>query len=173
MKHLPALLAVLTVLVIVPVLVHAQTPTANFVPLAQSATDGSRLAGLYSSNNLTDYLNKIFTAAIALGAIAAVLRLVYAGYLYMGTDMWSKKGDARVIIGDVTLGILLLLSIWLILNQINPDILKLDALKNVKSVNSQSQGSTAGGSASVYNGVPAATENAGGVPVDQNGTPLQ
>lgn len=114
---------------------HAEL-TTKFVPLADIGSgDSSRLAGLYSSNDLATYINRIFTFAIALGAIGAVLRLSYAGYLYMGSsDMWSSKGEAKKVIGDVTLGLLLLVSIWLILNQINPDILKLNALKSITPV---------------------------------------
>jgi len=126
---------------------HADaTYTAGFVPLADIGSNSSKLSGLYSSANLTDYINKVFTFAISIGAIAAVLRLMYAGYLYMGqSDMWSHKGQAKTIIGDVTLGLLLLLTIYLILNQINPDILTLSALKNIQPVpttSSESTGST-------------------------------
>lgn len=105
---------------------------ATFVPLVQTQQLGSKLTDLYTSQNLSVYINRVFTFAIALGAMAAVLRLVYAGYLYMGSDMWAKKGEARLIIGDVTLGLLLLLSVWLILHQINPDITSLKALQNIK-----------------------------------------
>ena len=111
------------------------TPGANgFVPLA-CVEQSPRLAGLYSSGDLASFVQKLFTFALVVGAIGGVLRLAYAGYLYMGqSDMWSHKGEARKIIGDVTLGLLLLLAIWLILYQINPDILSLRALQNIKPV---------------------------------------
>lgn len=65
----------------------------------------------------------------------AVLRLVYAGYIYMvsGVDSSFSLGKAKGIIGSVVFGLLLLLGIYLILYQINPDILKLNALENIKS----------------------------------------
>lgn len=113
---------------------HAADTTA-FVPLAPVGTGASNLSGLYSSNgDFATYINKVFQFAIAIGAMAAVLRLVYAGYLYMGSaDMWSSKSEAKHIISDVTLGLFLLLAVWLILYQINPDILKLDALRNIQA----------------------------------------
>ena len=89
------------------------------------------LQSVYNSGNLAQYVNTLFTVALSVGAILAVLRIAYAGYLYMATDMWSTKGKAKEILGDVTLGLLLLLSIYLILNQINPEILKLDVLRNI------------------------------------------
>jgi hypothetical protein len=50
------------------------------------------------------------------------------------SDMWSHKGAAKEIIQDVTLGLLLLLGIYLILYQVNPDILTLKALRNITPV---------------------------------------
>jgi len=110
-----------------------------FVPLAE--TSGSKLGQMYStSGDLSNFINGLFKFAIAIGAILAVLRLAYAGYLYMGqADMWSSKGRAREVIKDVTLGLLLLLSIYLILFQINPNILKLKALDVLKNNAAQSQ----------------------------------
>lgn len=104
-----------------------------FVPLVPP-TQSSKLADLYGSSDLSSFVNGLFKFAIAIGAIGAVLRIAYAGYLYMGSDLWSNKGKAKEVIGDVTLGLLLLLSIYLILYQINPNILKLNALKNIQPV---------------------------------------
>ena len=102
----------------------------GFVPLI-CVTQSSKLGNIYGASDLTQYVNGLFKFAIAVGAAAAVLRLAYAGYLYMGTDMWSKKGQAREIISNVTFGLLLLLGVWVILNQINPHILSLNALQNI------------------------------------------
>lgn len=107
---------------------HAQ---GSFVPLAP-APGGSRLGDLYGTTSLGSFINKLFVAALSLGAILAVLRLAYAGYLYMTTDAWGTKGKAKEVIGDVIIGLLLLLSIWLILRQINPQLLDLNVLKNLK-----------------------------------------
>lgn len=114
-----------------------------FVPLV-APNQSSKLGNLYGSSNLSDFVNGLFKFALAVGAIGAVLRIAYAGYLYMGAaDMWSTKSEAKKVLGDVTFGILLLLAIYLILYQINPDILKLTALKNIKPVpKSQSSGAS-------------------------------
>ncbi len=120
---------------VVSAMPHVSYAADGFVPLAK-VTDSSKLGQLYegSSGDLSNFINSLFKFALALGAIAAVLRLAYAGYLYMGqADMWSHKGEAKKIIGDVTLGILLLLGIYLILYEINPDIIKLDALRKVRA----------------------------------------
>ena len=130
---------------ITPALVLAQ---GTFVPLEPISTTKS--GDLYGSGgDISTFLNNLFKFALAIGAIGAVLRLAYAGYLYMGAaDMWSSKSEAKKVMGDVTLGLLLLLSIWLILYQINPDILTLNALKNIKPVQGGSSAPTQTTSAS-------------------------
>ena len=131
------ILALGTLCVCLPFAVHAQ----GFAPLADTPQT-SKLGQLYGSGgNLASFINGLFKFSLAIGAIVAVLRLAYAGYLYMGqSDMWSHKGEAKTIIADVTLGLLLLLSIYLILYQINPGILKLDALKNIKPMEQTTSG---------------------------------
>ena len=92
------------------------------------------LSSLFDPNNsLAQFFNTLFKAAIVIGAILAVLRLGYAGAIYMTTDLPGMKGNAKSIIANAVMGLLLLLAIWLILNQINPQILNLDILQNVKS----------------------------------------
>jgi len=112
--------------------------TKGFVALAETP-GGSRLGNLYESQDLGQFINRLFTAALSLGAILAVLRLAFAGYLYMTTDAWGQKGKAKEVIGNVVLGLLLLLSIWLILKQINPQLLQLDFLKNIRPLPTPAQ----------------------------------
>ncbi len=115
-----------------------------FVPLAETPS-GSKLGNLYTSTtDFSSFVNGAFKFALALGAILAVLRIAYAGYLYMGNDMWSKKGQAKDIIADVTLGLILLLAVYIILYQINPEIVKLDALKRIKPIPESAAGGGAG-----------------------------
>jgi len=92
------------------------------------------LQNVYNTGNLAEYINTLFTTALSIGAILAVLRIAYAGYQYMTTDAWGSKQHAKEILGDVTLGLLLLLSIFLILKQINPELLDLSVLTRVNQV---------------------------------------
>lgn len=99
---------------------------AAFVPLAD-VTNSGKLSTLYNSDqNLASYFNSMFKIAISAGAIIAVIRLGIAGYKYMGGDMWHTKEKAKEDIREVFFGLLLLLSIWIILNQINPNLLNLN-----------------------------------------------
>lgn len=85
------------------------------------------------STSLEAFFNTLFVAAIAIGAALAVLRLSYAGIIYMTTDLITTKQNARQMIADVVLGLIVLLAIWVILFQINPDLLNLDILKSVRT----------------------------------------
>jgi hypothetical protein len=74
----------------------------------------------------------------------AVLRIAYGGYLYMGSaDMWGNKQQAKEAIGDAIVGLLLLFAIYLILNQINPNLLNLNVMSDIKPVSATQTSSTA------------------------------
>ena len=53
-------------------------------------------------------------------------RIVFAGWLYMTTDVWTNKQRARTVLGDALLGLVLIIATALILGQINPNILNLN-----------------------------------------------
>jgi hypothetical protein len=109
---------------------------APFVPIGRDSPDGftAKLFANDQSVNLNSMLSTAFTMALSVGAILAVLRIAYAGYLYMGqADMWSTKGHAKEVFQNAIIGLLILFGIWLILNQINPDILQLDIFRSLKA----------------------------------------
>ena len=113
----------------------------TFVPLAPGVEQSSKLSGLYSSGDLVTFINRLFVFSLTVGAIIAVVRIMIAGYLYMGHgDMWSSLNRAKEILTDVVFGLLLLLAIYLILFQINPNLLNLDVLKSFKSNSSAQSG---------------------------------
>lgn len=88
------------------------------------------LPGLTSgTRTLTDYVNVLFRLAIGIGALIAVIRLVLAGIKYMGDDAFSSKAEAKKDIQAVLVGLLIMLSTYVILNTIWPGILRLDLLK--------------------------------------------
>jgi hypothetical protein len=102
--------------------------TTAFVPLAKDDyAKSQKLSALFSNDpSLVTYLNTLFKFAITVGAILAVLRLLYAGYMYMASDVFTSKEKAKEIFKDVFLGLFLLLSIFIILRQINPNLLNLE-----------------------------------------------
>lgn len=117
----------------------------GFVPL-RKLDESKRFSNLYTDNNLTGYVNKMFLFMIALGAMLAVGRLAYAGWLYMMGDSFGNLKKAKEIVGNVVIGLLLLLSIYLILELINPEILNIKVLDTIKAGSVSSGGGTTGGS---------------------------
>lgn len=107
----------------------------TFVSLTQNDNLGTSLTGVFKSGNgLADFFQGAFTTALVIGAMLAVLRLAYAGWLYMGAaDMWGSKQKAKDVIFNAVLGLLLLISIWIVLNQINPTLLNLNITQTVQA----------------------------------------
>lgn len=97
-------------------------------------TGGDELVTGLFGNGMTigGFLNTAFQVAINVGAILAMMRIMWAGWLYMGSsDMWSNKHHAKEVFQDAIIGLLVLLAIWIILYQINPDILDVTFLEGV------------------------------------------
>ena len=125
----------------------------TFVPLTNGLPNSSTGSALPSSlttffsqtgpGALAGFFNTAFTMALSAGAILAVLRLAYAGWLYMGAaDMWGSKQHAKEVISNAVLGLLLLIGIWIVLNQINPCLLNLNILQSVQGGSSGQCGSS-------------------------------
>jgi len=123
----------------IPPLYAAQFVPSEFVPLV--ADSGNRfLQAAYSDATLSGFLQSAFNLAIVFAAILAVLRITYAGFLYMTSDIADNKNKAKSTIWNAILGLLLLLSLVLILEQINPTILNLNVdLENVQTPQGQSE----------------------------------
>jgi len=141
----PLALAFAAVALLTPHVAHALSPdstTQGFVPLADFS-GSSKLSEVYASADLGIFIGRLFFAAMSLGAILAVLRLSWAGYQYMGSDLWGNKEHAKEIIRDTLLGLFLLLSIWIILYQINPGILSLEVAPSQTTQSGQTPSTSA------------------------------
>ncbi|HEV3245356.1 MAG TPA: hypothetical protein VG102_03285 [Candidatus Paceibacterota bacterium] len=127
-----------------------QGTVVNFQPLSGS---NSNLAGplsqFFSSSNLPGLFNAAFSMALSAGAILAVLRLAYAGWLYMSSDAFGTKSHAKEVIQNAILGLLLLIGIYIILNQINPCLLNLNVVQTISGGTGQCGGSSAASSPAV------------------------
>lgn len=68
------------------------------------------------------YINALYTLAIALAALLAVIKIIIAGIKWMMTDIVTSKQDAKNDIWGATMGLLLILAAVLFLSIINPDL---------------------------------------------------
>lgn len=120
------LVSVILLMTAAPFFAHAQTnQTPGFKALTKDADKIFGQVPVGGSVDVGSFVNRAFKIALSIGAILAVLRLAWAGYQYMSTDAWGEKSHAKEILGDVVIGLLMLLSIYLVLYQINPQILSM------------------------------------------------
>ncbi|NCN52719.1 hypothetical protein GW943_02840 [Candidatus Parcubacteria bacterium] len=104
---------------------------------------------------LTTYLNQLFILTIIGGALIAVVKISIAGFKWMMTDSMSTKGDARADITGALLGLGILLATYVVLNTINPDLTRLDVLRNAPATSYITpQNSNGGTGAAASAGVP-------------------
>jgi hypothetical protein len=104
-----------------------------FIPLYTSAQD-TGYTPISAVPNLTpdegtvpsleEYLGLLFNFIIGIGAVLAVVQITLGGVKYMTSSVAGSLESAKSKIRDAILGLLLLLSTYIILSQINPDILQ-------------------------------------------------
>ncbi len=94
----------------------------EFHPILENSGIVQKLA---STKNFSELLAELMTILVALGAIWAVLELVYYGAKYALVDSFTGKEMAIKNIWPVTYGLLALLATYIIFKQINPNILNI------------------------------------------------
>jgi accessory gene regulator protein AgrB len=122
---------------------YADSSNAGGFATLASYQNSTGFTQAFQSKDLPAYINNVFKIVLSIGGILAVLRIAYAGYIYMGSaDMWGNKQHAKEMLADAIIGLLLLFGIYLILDQINPNLLNLDILKNIHQTSSINTGGT-------------------------------
>ncbi len=102
-------------------------------PLAYALTPCYTLlapVGTFTSSGcytLTAYLNGIFTTVIGIAGILAVVMIVICAVRLMSTPSVSGRSEAKECIYNAIFGVLIAIGSWLLLNTINPQLLKNDA----------------------------------------------
>ncbi len=119
---MPALLAFL--LLCLPLITFAQE---GFVPLVGVPFIDNVDVGRTASTRLAGYANAFYIAAISLGAVVAVLKIIWAGVKYMLSDVITDKTQAKADIKGALLGLILIIGAVLMLNTISPNITALQA----------------------------------------------
>ncbi len=90
-----------------------------FIATAQAAV---RLPEFPEGVNLTQFITDLFDLAIALVGAMVFVRLVWAGVLYIFGAASGGAAKAKKMITDAVIGAIILLSAYLILNVINPEL---------------------------------------------------
>lgn len=76
-----------------------------------------------STTCIEQYIKSTFNLFLGLASILAILQFAYGGLLYMLSEAVTSKEDAKHRMTSSVWGVLLILASWIILYQINPDIL--------------------------------------------------
>ncbi len=138
LKKLFIIIFILTSIVFLGNITHAEElPTAKTYT-EQTGIDAS--AGSYelispignlskiqdvSDNGFSDFVNLLIRIAIALAGAIAVVMLIIGGIQYMGTDSVWEKGESRSRMTSAIIGLVLLLTSYFILFNINPDLVNI------------------------------------------------
>ncbi len=81
----------------------------------------------YKNVSLENYINFIYMFMIGLVGIAGFASLVWYGIIWIYSGISEKKSEASEGIKNTLIGIALALSSWVILNTINPDLVRIKA----------------------------------------------
>jgi hypothetical protein len=120
--------------------VFAQQPPASQTPSATvsgtPAPSGYQLLAPLTDNigktvdtkNITRYIIGLYYVIIGLSGVLAVLFIVIGGFIYISSDSFKDKGKGKAWIQNALWGLLLVLGSALILQTINPNLLRLSNL---------------------------------------------
>lgn len=104
----------------IPFLVFADD---SFIPLTNLPGIASTSA---SAISLPSFVNNLYRIAIGVAAFFAVVEIVWAGYIFMtSADSVSKNTKARQKITNAIIGLVLVLSPYVVFSVINPKILNI------------------------------------------------
>ena len=79
---------------------------------------------LPSCVDLTSYLSGMLVTVIGIAGVLAVVMIIFCAIRMMGTASVAGKSEAKECITNALLGVLIAIGSWLILNTINPLLLK-------------------------------------------------
>lgn len=96
---------------------------------------------LQTEVNFQQYLQQTFNLLIALSSAAAVFMIVWGGFQYMTTDSWKGKADGLKKAKDALLGLLLILTSFILLRTIDPRLVAIPTTL-VKPLNIQYEKNT-------------------------------
>lgn len=114
--------------------IQAINPGASTTTAGSIYTPLAPLPGMTpdTTKDFPSYVNFIIKLVIGLCGALAVLMIVVGGIQYMGNESIFGQTEAKKQIFNAIAGLLIALGAWVLLNTINPDLLKLDM--NVRSV---------------------------------------
>lgn len=75
-------------------------------------------------DNFGVYLSNMFLLALQLATVLAVFMISFGGFKYLTEESFTGKSDAKNRIWNAVIGLVILLTSWLLLYTINPDLVQ-------------------------------------------------
>jgi uncharacterized membrane protein YgcG len=135
MKKL-VILPIVLLLAFAPLLAVAQTAAANPCSLEQVRSSPDR------TTTLPRCVNQIYIWSLGVGVLLALLMVVVGGYHYMtAAGNAEQAGKGKEYITGALVGLAILFTAYLLLNEINPDLVNfnLDSLKGLDNTQNSTQ----------------------------------
>lgn len=92
------------------------------------------ISEIESGSGLAPYLNAFFSLGLAIAVLLAVVLFVYNGVVYMTSDVVGSKENAKKAFFGIIGGLVLALSTVLILEQINPNLVKFKLFQTLQEI---------------------------------------
>jgi hypothetical protein len=112
---------------------HAQT-AVSVAPTAVTTTSGNNtfvtltqipgLTTIAQAGDLPGLFNELYKICIGVSATLAFLIIIWAGVMYMGGDSVTETKRAKEMIANALLGLVVVLSPYIVFSIVNPNILK-------------------------------------------------
>lgn len=93
-----------------------------------------------NTRDLQGYLQNIFNFGVGLAAAIAVVQIVFGGFMYMTSNVPGVKGDGLKKVYGSLIGLILIGVSYLILQQINPNILNFDIITTIQKAVEEARG---------------------------------
>jgi len=110
-----------------------------FHPTLAQYTNQEKIPGAQPTNDFITYLKSIINFGFAIVGILALFMLIIGAYQYLMAAGSGNAADAKDTITSALLGLVLGLTAWIILNTINPDLVKMNPIKQIQSATTQAQ----------------------------------
>lgn len=122
---------VLLVVALSPFVLFAQTQTApppsiDYQMLAPIPQLGASSDGNTTVTNIQTFIPQAIKLLIGFAGAAAVFRIMYGGWLYMSSEAFGKKSDAKKVMTNAVIGLILTLGAYTIIYTINPELVKVN-----------------------------------------------
>ncbi len=95
------------------------------------------LTNLDQDTPLPEYINQIYLLIIVVGALLGVMRLAWAGVKYSLSDVVTEKSEAKHDMTGVLMGLAILLIPFVVLKEINPNLVNLNVFHEAQFRNTQ------------------------------------